>query len=595
MFKSFFRNAWSRRTRRTSAENVERLNEAALELWHKGDFYAAETKFRQIIKIFPNYGAAYGNLGMVLADQSRFDEGATVLLAGLRQEPEHAGLHTNIGLLYLRARRIEKAIGHLRKALTINPDLAEASQIFAGALADSCQWHELDRLVARVRDQMHDPNAHSIVSLVTPFTSLILPLTANFQKRIAETYAATIKNKVRTLCSAARASPSVDKKKIRIGYFSCDFRDHPICHLASGLFERHNRERFEVFAYSYGLNDNSEYRKKIELGVDHFRDVEKWATQAISDVIAADDIAILVDLTGYSSDARPEVLALRPAPIQVNFLGYPGTMGADFIDYIIADEHVLPTEMHIDVSEEVTYLPGCFLPNLRHECGSFPKISRADAELPEDSVVFCCFAQPSRINFEVFARWMQILGRVPQSVLWLRHHNLDATRNLKRYAKESGISSDRLFFAGKTRTKEAHFSRLAIADICLDTLAYNGHTTTSDALWAGVPVLTCPGRTFASRVAASVLHDHDLDELICDSPEDYTERAVFYATHANELEAVRAKVKLGNTKRNNAERLYYVQNIEAAFERMWSRYCSNSGASTAATYNSESSPITQRH
>lgn len=578
MLKSLLRGIWARKRGQTPTSNADELNEAAIKLWRQGELTAAERIFRRIIEQFPRYAPAYGNLGVVLTDRFQFDEGMSVLLEGLNKDPNHAGLHTNIGLLFLRSRQIDDAITHLTRALELEPNLAEASQILAGALLDSCDWTALAPFTERILDRARSRETSSWTNLVTPYTSLLLPLSAKEQQKVAEAYAAKVKRNVKSLHPTQHALSTTHSKTLRIGYYSCDIRDHPICHLASGLFELHDRERFETFVYSYGKDDKSEYRDNVKRGSDFFRDVAGWSTQEIADTIFKDQIDILVDLSGYSSDARPEVLALHPAPIQVNFLGYPGTMGADFMDYIIADEQVLPAGTWINITESVVTLPGCFLPNLRHESRDISRISRADGGLPVDATVFACFAQPSRIEPTVFKAWMEILKGVPHSVLWLREHNKVATLNLLRHAEDFGVSPDRILFAKKAPTKSAHFARLSKADLALDTFLYNGHTTTSDALWAGVPVLTCPGETFASRVASSQLRALGLDELICESHTSYVETAMFYANQPTARRTLRARVSEANTASLPAAAQQYVRFLEYAFVEMWTGYVSGKRA-----------------
>ncbi len=572
MLKSLLISAWKRRLHRSGAEKIENSNDEAIRTWHKGETTAAEVQFRAIIAASPSYAPAYGNLGMVLAEQFRFDEAVSTLEEGLRKDPNHAGLHANLGLLLLRGRMIRDAIGHLERALELDPNLAEANQVLVGALLDACEWDSLSPIVENFRESAERGEALDWTNRITPYTSLLLPLDARLQQQVAQSYALRVKSNVASLPAVSHALASRHRPTLKLGYFSCDFRDHPVCHVASGLFELHDRGRFQVYAYSYGVNDDSGYREIVERGCDYFRDVSRQSTQQIVKTINDDGIDVLIDLTGYSSDARPEVLALRPAPLQVNYLGYPGTMGADFIDYLIADDYVLPPELQRNVTESVVTLPCSFFPSLRHESREFGRGTRSDAGLPQSAIVFCCFAQPSRIESSIFRAWMQILHDVPESVLWIRQHNSIAASNLLTFAKRCGIAPDRVIFAGKSIDKTAHFSRFSMADLALDTHLYNGHTTTSDALWAGVPVLTCPGNTFASRVAGSILHHLELAELICPNLDAYIEKAVLYATDIDKLNSVRAKIAAVNRQYSGADQTRYVHLLERAYGEMWSRY-----------------------
>jgi predicted O-linked N-acetylglucosamine transferase (SPINDLY family) len=327
--------------------------------------------------------------------------------------------------------------------------------------------------------------------------------------------------------------------RLRIGYASADFHDHATLHLMAGLFEAHDRERFEIHAYSWGIDDGSAYRARARAAIEHFHDVRDLGHDAVAQRIADDGIDILVDLKGYTGESRPEVFALRPAPVQVSYLGYPGTMGAPFIDWMIADPVLVPPGAEAGYAERVLGLPATYQPNDRLQRISDRASTRAQWRLPEDAFVFACFNKHHKIERATFAAWMRILAAAPRAVLWLLGGH--GARALARAAQAAGIDPRRIVFADKA-PKPEHLERHRIADLFLDTRTYNAHTTASDALWAGLPVLTWPTDAFAGRVAASLLHAMELPELVMPDGAAYERTAVELARDPSRLAALRAKV-----------------------------------------------------
>jgi predicted O-linked N-acetylglucosamine transferase (SPINDLY family) len=366
-------------------------------------------------------------------------------------------------------------------------------------------------------------------------------------------------------------------EKIRVGYLSADFRHHAVALLIAGLIEHHDRRSFEVIGYSYGADDQSELRSRFEHGFDRFVDVRQIPNRQAAERIHDDAVDILVDLTGYTSSARTEVLAHRPAPIQVNYLGYPGTMGADFIDYIIVDRFVVPMDQQIFFSERLVHLPDCYQCNDDKRAIAARTPSRGECGLPEKGFVFCSFNSSFKIAPAFFDIWMRLLRAVPDSVLWLldpwqKGAPLAARANLTREAAARGIEPQRLIFAPFLSGLEGHQKHLARhrnADLFLDTLPYSAHTTASDALWAGLPLLTCAGNSFAGRVAGSLLRAVGLEELVTNSLEEYEALALRLAREPALLTGFRKRLArnresypLFNTKR-------FARNLEAAYRQMW--------------------------
>ncbi len=337
------------------------------------------------------------------------------------------------------------------------------------------------------------------------------------------------------------------------------------------VFGLHNRQNFEIVAYSYGPNDGSAYRRRIEEDCEHFYDVAKLSTTELAHRIFADGIHILVDLMGYISDARTDVLALRPAPIQVNYLTYPGTMGAEFMDYIIGDGIVTPPESAHAFTEKLVIMPHSYQANNHQQAIATTPVTRAQYGLPDAGFVFCCFNDRYKIEPVIFGVWMNILTAVPGSVLWLYSRSREAESNLRREAVARGISAERLIFA-HFENKPEHLARHQLADLFLDTLYYNAHTTASDALWAGLPLITCPGETFASRVAASLLTAIGLSELIVGTLQEYTDLAIHLANAPKELRALKDKLAKNRTTYPLFDTPLFTLNLERAYTAMWEIY-----------------------
>jgi protein O-GlcNAc transferase len=362
-----------------------------------------------------------------------------------------------------------------------------------------------------------------------------------------------------------------DHEGIKVGYISQDFRDHAMTHCMLGLFGLHNRDEFEVFCYACGKDDESPQRERIKKDCDHFVDIRDRSDFNASRRIYEDRIDILVDLMGHTQGNRLEIMALRPAPLQISFLRFAGTTGADFIDYLITDRIVSPEDHMLYYSEKLIYMPHSYNIYDHTQPVSNQPMEKTDVGLPEDGFVFCSFNQPYKIEHVLFHVWMNILNQVPESVLWLLRVNADAEKNLKGAAKERGIEPERFVFAEMLPTEE-HLARHRLADLALDTRIYNGHTTTCDALWMGLPVITLQGRHFASRVSASHLTTIGLPELIVHSLEAYEELAVNMAQDSDLL--IQTKEKLMKNRLNSPlfDNARSVKNLEWAYKRVWEIY-----------------------
>jgi protein O-GlcNAc transferase len=361
--------------------------------------------------------------------------------------------------------------------------------------------------------------------------------------------------------------PRPESKRLRIGYLSADFHQHATVSLIAELLERHDRSRYDIRAYSYGPDDGSAARRRIAGAFEHFTDIRSLSHRDAAARIFADEIDVLIDLKGYTRHSRPAIMAFRPAPIQVSYLGYPATTGAEWIDYAIVDRFVVPPDQQAFFSEKLAYLPCCYQPNdTRREVAAVP--SRAQCGLPNERFVFCSFNNSFKLTPAFFEIWMRLLAAVPGSVLWLLEANALAKRNLCATAQSLGIDPNRLVFAPIVSPAE-HLARQTLADLFLDTLPCNAHTTASDALWAGLPVLTCVGETFAGRVAGSVLTAAGLRELITFSLGDYERVALELASNAELRRGLRERLQRERATNPLFDMRQRARDIEALYTQMW--------------------------
>jgi protein O-GlcNAc transferase len=423
-----------------------------------------------------------------------------------------------------------------------------------------CDWSALADLDRRIVEAVRGG-----VAGVTPFTTVIGPSTPADQLRAARSHLRSMK---------IEALPPIHRgqrhrhERIRVGYLSADFHDHATSYLMAGLFERHDRAKFEISAYSFGPDQKDQSRARLMKAFDRFFDIRPLRDVDAARLLAAHEIDIAVDLKGYTGGARPAILAHRPAPIQVSYLGYPGTMGADFIDYVVADPITVPIDEQAFFTEKIVHLPDCYQANDRERPIAERTPSRAECGLPERGFVFASFNSGLKLTPAFFDIWMRLLKTVPNSVLWLLRDNPWVEANLRREATARGVSPERLVFAPR-ETLADHLARNRLADLFLDTLPYNAHTTASDALWAGLPVVSCIGTTFAGRVAASLLSAVGLPELITRSLEEYEALARHLASDPARLAGIRAKLVRNRLTTPLFDTDRFRRHLEAAYLEMW--------------------------
>lgn len=512
----------------------------------------------------PSDAALLCALGATLVDQQRYNEALAALTRALSVDPGHVNSLINLGTLYFECKQYNESLACYRKAMISAPENLQARLSFGKVARNVCEWKDVEDSDAKLA-RLLERDGFVPGRRLDPFSPLSCHMTPADHLLFARDFARALR--VGAKDALPPAPPPDPNRRIRIGYFSRDFFHHATAFLAVELFELHDRETFEVFAYSFSPDDKSEMRRRVVNAFDHFVEVGDMTHLEAARRIRADDIDILVDLKGYTSACRTEVMALRPAPVQVNFLGFPGSMGADFIDYIIGDRIVTPLEAAPNYDEKIVQLPGSYQPNDSRRAVSDLMPTRAECALPEDGFVFCCFNNTYKITPAVFHLWMRLLDQVPGSVLWLYEANATARDNLAYEAASAGIDPERLIFAPWTDVK-THLARHQHADLFLDTRPYNAHTTASDALWAGVPVVTYPGESFASRVAASLLHGVGLPELITSSLADYEALALALARDPARLAALKAHLLGVRSTATLFDAAAYTRGIEAAYLRM---------------------------
>lgn len=533
------------------------LNDLGSILAQIGRTAEAIPVFRRAIEFQPEYPEAHNNLANVHQMAGNLEQAVTSYLTALRLRPDYAEAYRNLASALRRLGKTQEATAALARAVAIDPGYIEAIAILVQQLKELCDWRMVDDLTRQLIDSVESGSG-----AVNPFIFLTLETTPRQQRLCAQQWALA-----KRIAVTNPAEAPVKRDRITVGYLSADFHDHATAHLISELFELHDRSRFRIIGYSCGADDGSDARARLRRAFDSFVDLEHTSHASAAARIRADKVDILVDLKGYTTHARPEILALRPAPIQVSYLGYPGTMGTPAIDYVLVDRFAVPPEQQEHFTETLVHLPNCYQVNDRRRPIA-PALTRAEYGLPESGFVFCCFNSPHKITAVIFDIWMRLLNEVQGSVLWLLETNPAAMANLRSEA-EARLrgGSERLIFAPQLPNSQ-HLARFAVAGLVLDTLPYNAHTLTSDALWGGCPVLTLAGETFASRVAGSILRAAGLPELVTFNLKEYETAALRLAFDRAELKILRARLKRNRTEGPLFDVPRFTGAIETAFEWM---------------------------
>ncbi len=553
----------------------------------------AVERYRQALALNPDYAEAQNNLGVVLRSLNRVEEAVGHLQRAVALNPRNAQAHDNLGRALQQLGKQEAAVESYRRAMALKPDLADACnslgtaleklERFEEAIAAYRRAHELDpRLgIARsnyvmLRQRICDwtTAAEDVAGLVAALESDerdISPFVLVTRVDDPAIQLKSARNHVRDLgCEGLPKlwrDASYKHEKIRVAYLSSEFRHHATSFLMAELMERHDRNRFEITAISWGPDDGTPMRRRMERAFDRFVEIggisDREAAQRIRDL----EIDVAVYLNGFMQGSRPKIMAYRPAPIQVSFVGYPATMGADFIDYLLVDRFVAPADQQDFFAEKLVHLPDCYQPNDRQRAIADQPASRSEAGLPERGFVFACFNNTYKITPAVFDLWMRLLTAVPDSVLWLLAEHPAVVANLRNAAAARGVARDRIVFA-PSRPLAEHLARHRLADLFLDAFPYTAHTTASDALWAGVPLLTCTGRSFTTRVAGSLLHTVGLPELAVAGFAEYEAMALRLARTPELLSGFRRRLAEVNSTTPLFDTDRFRRHLEDAYERM---------------------------
>jgi protein O-GlcNAc transferase len=515
------------------------------------------------ISLRAGYAEAYSNRGIVLHKQRRLEEALRSFDQAIALKRDFANAYANRGHVLRDLKDLAAAIESYDRAVDLGSDSTGLLGLRRHGRLQICDWTnfeaELDAIGAEIeRGVAASPPFHILVSSDSP----------RLQRRAAEAWARIENPPSAALPAIARRER---RPKIRVGYFSADFRNHATSYLISELFELHDRQRLDVTAFSFGPDSSDPMRERVASACDRFVDLHGRSDREAAELSRQMDIDIAVDLMGFTNHSRPGIFALRPAPVQVSYLGYPGTMGVPYMDYLIADPTVIPEGGEADYDEKIIRLPDCYQVNDRKRCIADKVFTREELGLPRDGFVFCCFNNSCKINPHTFDIWMRILTRVEGSVLWLLEDNAMASHNLRREAERRHVSPDRLVF-GERLPAAAHLARHRAADLFLDSFPYNAHTTASDALWVGLPLVTWRGNTFAGRVAASLLESVGLPELIAATPAEYEELAIQLATEPPRLQEFKARLVDGRLSAALFDTPRFARHLEEALQLIHERH-----------------------
>lgn len=561
---------------RLHPESANAHNSLGVTLMRLGRYAEALACFQQALRLDHNHANANNNLGAAFYEQGRLAEAVACYRRALRLNSDHPDAFNNLGNALEELGEFAEAICCFEQALRLQPEDSGTLMQFVHLLQQVCLWDELDGLAERVIRSVEQECKNSSGTAVSPvsFLSLPLPTTAEQQMHCARQW---VEHQLPSSALVSQDRPQHasrrPKPKITVGYLSADFREHPVSHHIVELLEAHDRSQFDVIGYSYGPDDGSRIRQRVIKAVDRFVDLTNTAFDESADRIRQDGVDVLVDLTGYTQHSRPQILALRPAPIQVSYLGYLATMGASFIDYVVVDEFAVPQNQQPFFTERLLHLPGCFQVNGWGRAVAAHAPSRSACGLPEEGFVFCCFNNTYKITPALFEVWMRLLKSIPGSVLWLSESHGFAAENLRREAKARNVAAERLVFAPHCPLPE-YRAKLRLADLFLDTFPYNAGATASDALWIGCPLLTVAGETFVSRMAGSLLHTLDLPELITTSLEEYEGAARRLATDREFLESLRRRLSANRSTSGLFDARRFTQSLESAFLAMWENLAS---------------------
>ncbi len=541
-------------------------------------FQASVASYDKAIALKPDYAEAFSNRGNALQELREFDQAIASYAKAIELNPAYAQAHHNLGIALQEINQIAAAVESYDKAIALKPDYEYLLGMRQHAKMYLCDWRDFEQNILELSQKIqHKEKASQCLPI------LALPIGLAEQRQAAEVYVA---DKLPFNPTLGPILKSLKKSKIRIAYFSSDFYVHPVSMLTVGLFEQHDKSKFELIAFSFSPDSNDPIRQRIENAFDKFIDAREMHDKEVAVLSRTLGVDIAIDLGGHTKNNRSGIFSFRAAPIQLSYVGYLGTMGAEYYDYLIADRTLVPTELQAFYTEKIVYLPSYQVNDNKQEISSVA-LTRKELNLPINGFVFCCFNANYKITPSTFEGWMRILKAVPESVMLIYTAIKIAAENLKLQAFKSGVNPERLFFVGKLNRTQ-YLARCRAADLFLDTSPYNAGATASDALWAGLPVLSCMGESFASRYGASLLRSIGLPELVTQTQEDYEALAIELATDQFKLKAIKDKLEGNRLTTALFNTQSFTRSIESAYLKMYERY--HNDLSPDHIHISESSP-----
>ena len=515
--------------------------------------------YNKAIKLNPKNFAAYNNLGSTYKEINQNENAINNFNIAKKINPDYYIAYNNLGNHFQEIKLYEEAIKNYKKVVELKPDFKFAIGKLMHAKMRISYWHEYEEHLDNLINSFKKKN-----KTITPFPFLSLIDNPEYHKTNAEIYS---KEQFIGPKKEQLERKIIKNEKIKLGYFSPDFRDHPILHLTREIFQFHNKSKFEIYAFSFGPKEEYENLEVVKGFFTKFIDIRSMSDQEVANLSQEIGIDIAIDLCGFTAWNRAKIFFFRAAPIQINYLGYPGTMGSEFMDYIIADKTVIPENEKINFSEKVAYLPNCYQPNTKIDSLIKKDFSRTDFNLPEDAFVFCNFNSSYKITPNIFNVWMNILKKTPKSVLWLLKSNNAASENIWKTAEKKGIDRNRIIFAERLPHYD-HLKRIAHADIFLDTFPYNAHTTASDTIRMGVPIIALMGKSFASRVSSSILNQVNMKKLITTNTEDFQNLAIDIATNKNKLKKIKDDLKNSLSNSSLFDSVTFTKDLETLYQKI---------------------------
>ena len=539
-----------------------------------GNVYFDLDKYSEAIKSFkkaqeiePNNAEAFNNMGNALRNIGRYEEAIECFQKALKINPHYADPYNNLGTLLAQVHRYEESISCYQAALQMNPSYKFLRGTYLHTKLKIADWTHLDNELQELKKDINLGHR-----CTPPFPLLSICDSPRLQKLVSDQWISEQSKLIQTDLINTNSLTFSSKGKIRIGYYSADFKAHPVMFLLEGVFRHHDHQKFEIYAFSYGAEPCDEVCTRVKSLFKEFIDIKGLSDQEVIQMSKNMGIDIAVDLTGHTFGGRMNIFAGKAAPIGVNFLGYSGTLGGDFYDYIVADEVLIPPQQQEFYSEKIAYLPHSYMPNDLERKVADKSFAREEFGLKDTDFVFCCFNNAYKFNLKMFGVWMRLLKNVPNSILWITENNPYFAKNIIAHAALQGINADRIIFAKRMDQMEDHLARQKLADLFLDTHPYNAHTTAADALMVGLPLLTMAGESFTSRVAASLLHELGLEECISSSIEEYEKKALELAFDPSNLRSLRERLNVNIRKSAAFDPERYAKNIEDLYTKMYDRY-----------------------